>query len=99
LTAKTGGLRRKVIVDGEWRYTEIIAEDWTRDITAAWKLLEKMQRTGLNIEINIGLNGYVIGIWRPGEQLLFKQRYDTAPEAISRAYWSWQEAVQQEAQP
>jgi hypothetical protein len=66
--------------------------DWPREIAAAWVLLEEMQQAGLNIEINIWLNGYVIGIWRPGEQLLFKRRYDTAPEAICRAYRAWREA-------
>jgi hypothetical protein len=74
--------------------------DWPRDIAAAWELVEEIRQSGFSISIDGHIEaGFDVILYAPhfGDQV-FAITCATAPEAISRAYRAWREAVQQEAQ-
>jgi hypothetical protein len=66
--------------------------DYGHDIAAAWELINEMQQAGVRIQIDVWLNGYTVSAWIPGEQLLYKRRFDSLSANISRCYLAWSES-------
>jgi hypothetical protein len=100
--------------DPEWRLLDVEPEDidpcakaliiryaignWPRDIAAAWELVEEAQAEPHEQAFELIYAPAVMTRWC-AQIGRYKARGATAPEAISRAYLAWQEAVRQEAQP